>query len=157
MYKLHTEHLIQERFCKDEGHKAHFIQFNQLSHPEQLNKLMDTCTKVRVKQLFTEQIAPLLNTIKFEGWSLWIDDVKCTSDPAKQILQRIHYNAMKTFLARPDHFHMSTTGFDLVDWDAIDLAMAGLPKMFRLWASKHMSHFCGVSRMQFACGFWYHS
>jgi hypothetical protein len=29
--------------------------------------------------------------------------------------------------------------------------------MFRLWASKHMSHFCGVSRMQFACGFWYHS
>jgi hypothetical protein len=41
----------------------------------------------------------MLNSIKFEGWSLWTDDVKSTSDPVKQILQRIHYNAMKTFLA----------------------------------------------------------
>jgi hypothetical protein len=32
---------------------------------------------------------------------------------------------MKTFLAQPDHFHMSTAGFDLVDWDAVDLAMGG--------------------------------
>jgi hypothetical protein len=83
--------------------------------------------------------------------------VKCTSDPAKQILWRIHYNAMKTFLAWPDHFCMSTAGFDLVDWDVIDLAMVGFPEMFRLWASKHMSHFCGVGRMQFICRFWDHS
>jgi hypothetical protein len=52
---------------------------------------------------------------------------------------------------------MSTTCFDLVDWDAIDLAMAGFPEMFWLWASKHMSHFYGVDRMQFTCRFWDHS
>jgi hypothetical protein len=75
----------------------------------------------------------------------------------QKILWWIHYNAMKTFLARPDHFRMSTAGFDLVDWDAIDLAMAGFPEMFRLWASKHRSHFCGVGRMQFTCRFWDHS
>jgi hypothetical protein len=32
---------------------------------------------------------------------------------------------MKTFLAQPDHFRMSTAGFDLVDWDAVDLVMGG--------------------------------
>jgi hypothetical protein len=63
-----------------------FILFNQLSCPEQLNKLMDTRAKARVEQIFNEQIAPLPNTLKFEGWSLWIDDTKCTSDPAKQII-----------------------------------------------------------------------
>jgi hypothetical protein len=52
---------------------------------------------------------------------------------------------------------MSTAGFDLVDWDAIDLAIVGFPEMFWLWASKHMSHFCGVGRMQFICRFWDHS
>jgi hypothetical protein len=60
---------------------------------------MDTHAKARVECIFTEQIPPLPNTIKFEGWSLWIDKVKCTSDPTKQMMQRIHYNAMKTFLA----------------------------------------------------------
>jgi hypothetical protein len=60
---------------------------------------MDTHAKARVERIFNEQIAPPPNTLKFKGWSLWIDDTKCTSDPAKQILRRIHYNAMKTFLA----------------------------------------------------------
>jgi hypothetical protein len=47
---------------------------------------MQKQAKARVEQIFTKQIAPLPNIIKFEGWSLWIDAVKCTSDPAKQIL-----------------------------------------------------------------------
>jgi hypothetical protein len=86
VHKLYNEHSISVQFCKVEGHKADFIPFNQLSRPEQLNELMDTRAKVRVEQIFNEQIAPPPNTLKFEGWSLWIDDTKCTSDPAKQIL-----------------------------------------------------------------------
>jgi hypothetical protein len=64
---------------------------------------------------------------------------------------------MKLFLARPDHFRMSTTGFDLVDWDAVEKVMNDFPEMFQLWAAKHMSHFCGTGRMQLICGFWDHS
>jgi hypothetical protein len=132
VYKLYNEHSIQIQFCKVKGHKADFISLtNSRSCLEQLNELMDNCAKARVKWIFTEQIAPPPNIIKFEGWSLWIDDVKCISYLAKQILQRIHYNAMKTFLAQPGHFHMSTSGFDLVDWVAVDLAMVGFPEM--LW------------------------
>jgi hypothetical protein len=64
---------------------------------------------------------------------------------------------MKNFLAREDHFRMSMSGFDLADWDAVEMLLVGFPEMFCLWATKHMSHFCGVGRMQFTCGFWDHS
>jgi hypothetical protein len=37
---------------------------------------------------------------------------------------------MKLFLAHTDHFRMSTTGFDLVDWDVVEMAMKGFPEMF---------------------------
>jgi hypothetical protein len=49
VYKLYNEHSIQVQFCKVKGHKADFIQFDQLSCPEQLNELMDNCTKARVE------------------------------------------------------------------------------------------------------------
>jgi hypothetical protein len=42
VYKLKLKHSIQVRFVKVKGHKTNFIPFAQLSHPEQLNKLMDT-------------------------------------------------------------------------------------------------------------------
>jgi hypothetical protein len=44
VYKLYNDHSILVQFHKVKGHKVDFIQFDQLSHPEQLNELMDTCT-----------------------------------------------------------------------------------------------------------------
>jgi hypothetical protein len=118
---------------------------------------MDTRAKARVNHIFVEQNpAPPVN-IKFEGWSCGIDGIKCTSDPTKPMMRRIHNDAMQNFLAWPDHFRMSMNGFDSVDWDAVERSLESSPEMFCLWAVKHMSHFCGVGRMQFTCGFWDHS
>jgi hypothetical protein len=52
---------------------------------------------------------------------------------------------------------MSTTDFDFVDWDAVEMAMVGFLEMFQLWAAKHMCHFCGIGWIQLLCGFWDHS
>jgi hypothetical protein len=128
--KLKVKHLIHVRFVKVKVHKSNFIPFAQLSHPKQLNELMDTHAKACVNHIFSAQISAPPNNIKFEGWSCWIDNTKSTSDPTKQIMQWIHYDTMKLFLAHPDHFHMSTMGFDLVDWDAVELAMVSFPEMF---------------------------
>jgi hypothetical protein len=49
VYKLYNEHSILVRFRKVKGHKADFIQFDQISRPEQLNELMDNRAKVRVE------------------------------------------------------------------------------------------------------------
>jgi hypothetical protein len=49
---------------------------------------------------------------------------------------------------------MTADGFDLVDWQAVHRSLDDFPEMFRVWASNHMSRFCGVGRMQKICGFW---
>jgi hypothetical protein len=130
VHKLKVKHSTHIQFVKVKGHKTNFIPFTQLSHPKQLNKLMDTRAKAQVDCIFSEQIPAPPNNIKFEGWSCWIDNTKITSDPTKQIMQQIHYDTMKHFLAHPDHFHMSTTGFNFVQWDVVDMAMVGFLEMF---------------------------
>jgi hypothetical protein len=52
VHKLKVEHLIHLQFVKVKGHKTDFIPFAQLSHPKQLNKLMDTRAKAWVNSFF---------------------------------------------------------------------------------------------------------
>lgn len=40
--KLWTEHTIEVTFMKGKGHRANLVPFDQLTHPEQLNEMMDT-------------------------------------------------------------------------------------------------------------------
>jgi hypothetical protein len=75
VHKLKVGHSIHVQFVKVKGHKTDFIPFAQLSHPKQLNELMGTRAKARVNQIFSSQIPAPLNTIKFEGWSCWIEDI----------------------------------------------------------------------------------
>jgi hypothetical protein len=156
-YKLRKEHLIAVHFLKVQGHRSDFVPFDQLTRPEQLNDIMDARAKARVDRIFAARAPSPPNTIKFEGWSCWIDEVKLTTEPTTQLLSRIHEAPMKAFLSRPDHLRMTAEGFDLVDWQAVHRSLDDFPEMFRVWASKHMSRFCAVGRMQKICGFWDHS
>ncbi len=70
--------------------------------------------KAHVNHIFTQQTPATPNTIKFEGWSCWINDMKITLDPTKQIMLWILYDTMKHFIAHPDHFRMSNTGLILL-------------------------------------------
>jgi hypothetical protein len=99
VYKLDHDHSIKVRFVKVKGHHTDFVPFEDLSHPEQLNEIMDTWAKAWVDRIFVEQIPAPLAYIKFEGWSCWIDGIKCTSDPTKPMMHRIHNDAMQNFLA----------------------------------------------------------
>jgi hypothetical protein len=71
-----------EFFEKVKGHRANLILFNKLTHPEQINEMMDGQAKARVNRIFSEQMPPPQLFIKFEGWRCSIDDVRLTSDPA---------------------------------------------------------------------------
>ena len=117
---------------------------------------MDIQAKDRVDRMFAAQVLPPPSAIKFKGWSCLIDDSKLTTNPVDALLFQIHEAPMKEFLARPDHLCMTETGFDLVDWWTIQRSLDGFLEMFWVWASKHMSHFCGVGWMQKICGFWDH-
>ncbi len=114
--KLWTEHVVEVIFEKVKGHRANLVPFNKLTHPEQLNDMMDVWAKVRVDQIFAEQMPPPPMSIQFEGWRYSIDDVKLMSDPTAPLLQWIHYAPIKTFLSCLDYFQMSENGFDMTWW-----------------------------------------
>jgi hypothetical protein len=154
VFRLRTEHDIIITFDKVQGHRLRHVRYDQLTRPEQLNEMMDIRAKARVDRIFSQRIPPPPKSIKFEGWSFWIDDIKATTDPTDMLLQRIHEGTMRDWLSRPDHLWMTAAGFDLVDWQSVHTSLKGFPEMFRVWASKHMSRFCGVGRMQHICGFW---
>jgi hypothetical protein len=116
--------------------------------------MMDIRAKARVDRLFSQRIPPPPKSIKFKGWSFWIGDIKATTDPTDMLLQRIHKGTMQDWLSCPNHLWMTAAGFNLVDWQSVHTSLKGFPEMFRVWASKHMSRFCGVGRMQHICSFW---
>jgi hypothetical protein len=118
---------------------------------------MDEAAKDYLRRLIDSDAPPAPSEIAFEGWSCWVNGVKTTTDPSIPVLRAVHEDSMKTHLARPDHLRMTKEGFQAVDWVATGDAMRGFPRLFRMWASKHNSRFCGVGRMQKICGFWDHS
>ncbi len=85
--KLQSEHVVGVIFEKVKGHRANLVLFDELTHPEQLNEMMDGQAKARVGQIFAEQMPPPPMSIKFEDWRCSINDVKLTSDPAGPLLQ----------------------------------------------------------------------
>jgi hypothetical protein len=113
--------------------------------------------KQRVGRRFQAQTPPPPKTIKFEGWSCWIDEAKMMTNPADPLLYQIHKVPMKDFLSQLDHLRMTETGVNLGDWWSVKRALDSFLEMFHVWALKHMSQFCGVGQMQKMCGFWYHS
>jgi hypothetical protein len=44
-----------------------------------------------------------------------------------------------------------------IDWDPMETAMDLFPPLYRLWASKHVSGFFGISTMMKNWDFWDHS
>jgi hypothetical protein len=84
---LKTEHEIQITFEKVQGHRLRHVHYEQLTRPEQLNEMMDGRAKARLNRIFAQRIPPPPMTIKFEGWSCWIDNTKSTSDPSKPLLR----------------------------------------------------------------------
>ena len=117
---------------------------------------MDAATKVHLDQLASAPFIPTPLDIKFEHWSCWIKGVKMMMDAMTKILWVVHESAMKDYLADPHHDHMSLAAFNLVDWTSVWSALLDFPPLFRLWASKHVSHYCPVGHMQIRWQFWDH-
>jgi hypothetical protein len=81
------------------------------SHQLQLNEMMDSHVNARVDHIFPQCTLPPPMTIKFEGWSYWIDDTEFTTDLMEPLLQKIHEDTMCKWLSHPEHLRMTTASF----------------------------------------------
>ena len=48
---------------------------------------------------------------------------------------------------------ISVEGWNAIDWEALEVANRGFPKLFQLWAAKHASGFCMVGKMMKRWGY----
>ena len=145
-----TVHLEHVRGHQDE--KAN----RPLTPLESLNVAADTMAKTHLHELIRAdnlgQLDPCPDYIYMEGTRLTILDKKITTDPSPEMRHAIFAPKMKTTLA--DKGLLTTTAFDLVDWEATRRAAKESPPLFRLWAAKNASGQCGVGKYMHLWGYW---
>jgi hypothetical protein len=81
-----------------------------------------------------------------------VDGIKITSDPAAIVRKSIFGKQLQAYLH--ECYLLSLDAFQDIDWDAIDLAMAHCPPLYRLWVTKHVSGFFANGKMMKHWGFW---
>lgn len=146
---------VKIKFEHVDGHQDRLQRFKELGVMAQLNVMMDTLAKRHLKALTDLDAYPEQNhTISWEGWECWVDDTKITSDPGPAIRKSIFGKELKAFLV--ERGRISSTGFDLIDWEAIGDTGDTVPTLYRLWVTKHVSGFCGVGKMMKIMQFWEH-
>ena len=153
--KLRDKNILVEFFHLNR-HQDDIILFEDLDWLAQLNVLMDRMAKSKLDRLAQAPIAQSPDGIQFEGWSCMVDGVKATIDLTVAILHFTHSRPMIEYLVDPHHDWMDESAFHLVDWSVVCGSLLGFSPLFRMWASKHISRYCGVGCMQLRWGFWDH-
>jgi len=120
---------------------------------EQLNVWMDGEVKRYLRYLIDDP-SPQSNPVMIhkEGWSCYVRGVKTTTNPSKLIKREVYGIQMKKFLHKWNFLDENL--FDCVDWDVNGDALSDALTLFSLWATKHISGFCGVGKMMRRWKFW---
>jgi hypothetical protein len=141
---------IKVLFQHVKGHQDSLRPFAELSRLSQLNVSMDKLAKSYLCHLLDKCNSTVPSNIHGEGWSCWIDHTKTTTDPTAQIRDHVFRQPMRDYLHRKGK--VDEHAFAEIDWAASGAAFDSFPQLFRLWATKHVSGWCGVNSMRFAWG-----
>jgi len=147
---------IKIEFVYVEGHQDDNVSFDQLDRISQLNVMMDYKAKWYLQYLISLPVTPTVPSSLFmEGWSCWVDGVKTMTNPAGLICQKVFGKELCSHLDKKEgHRQLAVDAFELVDWKANAAALENAPTLFSLWATKHISGFCGVGKMMKHWNFW---
>ena len=134
-----------------EGHQDDDLAWVHLDRAAQLNVAMDIEAKNYLRMFVSSNLASP-QRIPYEGWSLWTEDTKITGDIGDSVRQSESKAAFKGHLDRKHQ--LWAIDFNKVDWEATAAGLRHGSRVFRMWASKQASGFCGVGRMMKIMGFW---
>ena len=77
----------------------------------------------------------------FEPTRFKLSGIRVCTSPRQSLEKDWGYRTARTLYAEKDIIQIED--FHLVWWDGLDRAMAGYPKSYRVWLTKHVSEFCG--------------
>ena len=126
------------------GHMDKHLRHDQLTLLQLVN--------IRADELASKALIAALETQKFikdlfplEGVTLSIGSKRITGSPKSAITHLWGEQIAQELFHR--HGIVDTNDFPFVYWEGMDKVMRGFPEVFRVWITKHVSHFNGTNRM----------
>jgi hypothetical protein len=125
------------------AHQDDNTTFAQLSRKAQLNCICDHAAKQRIAMDGAE--GPVLSRMfPLEPIGLFVEGEKMTSETGSQIRFWAHHQLAREYYR--DQKILSHLQFDLVDWSSVHRTLHNLPRLFQVWAAKHVLGIAGTMK-----------
>jgi hypothetical protein len=125
------------------GHQDDRIAWSLLTIEQQLNVIADLLAKDCLVQALRKGTF-ISSFFPFESLRVIVDGRKCTSSVTQAIYKSWGREEARGLLAKRNI--VSPLNFDLIYWDGVGEAMSVYPQMFKIYITKHVSHFQGTNR-----------
>jgi hypothetical protein len=122
------------------AHQDDKDSFSKLSRKAQLNCICNHAAKVRISSDRMEATASC-KMFPLEPVGIFVGGQKMTLETGNHIHFWAHCCLARDY--HQNHKILSTEQFDQVDWKSVHNTLHGLPRLFQLWASKHMLGIAG--------------
>jgi hypothetical protein len=124
-------------------HQDDWELFNNLSRKAQLNCICGHVAKQRIAADKLEATTPC-RMFPLEPIGLLVGSQKMASEKGDHIRFWAHLQLARQYYH--NHKLLSLKQFDLVDWKSIHRTLHDLPRLFQLWASKHVLRIAGTMK-----------
>jgi hypothetical protein len=114
-----------------------------LATKAQLNCICDHAAKQRIVMDGAERSA-LSCMFPLGPIGIFVGSEKMTSETGSQIRFWAHHQLAREYYR--DHKILSPLQFDLVDWQSVHQTLHGLPRLFQVWAAKHVLEIEGTMK-----------
>jgi hypothetical protein len=135
--------LFTTHYLHIKAHQDNQKLFSKLSRKAQLNCICDHAAK---QQIAADGLnnATTCRMFLLEPIGLFVGGQKMTSETGEHICFWAHLQLARKYYS--NHKLLSFKQFDLVDWKSIHHALHSLPRLFQLWASKHILDIVGMMK-----------
>ncbi len=125
------------------AHQDDQTSFQNLDRKAQLNCICDHAAKFRIAADGQEHSAPG-EMFPLEPVGVYAQGEKMTSETGGIIRYWAHYQLARNHYQ--EHGILSHEQFDAIDWRPIHTTLHDLPRLFQLWASKHILGIAGTMK-----------
>ncbi len=125
------------------AHQDDNVAFAKLSRKSQLNCICDHAAKHRISSDGTVGVRQG-GLFPLEPMGLFVGTKKMTSDTEEDIRFWAHQQLAKTFYNT--HKILTPAQFECVDWASVHWTHHNLPRLFQIWAAKHVLRVAGTMK-----------
>ena len=126
------------------AHQDDSAEFTSLSRKSQLNCVCDYIAKEDIRTTLISDRLPKSQPFPLEPICMFVGGEKMTSDTASHISFWAHRQLAKAFFKSQGI--LTNKQFEEVDWKSVHGTLHSLPKLFQLWASKHVLDVAGTMK-----------